>query len=133
MEFKGTKGKWFLEDTKVRCSYKNLEGITVSPIIARCSMEEYMEAHRLVIEEEKAKNNNIGVYQLQKSYMQFYKESFKNAQLIAAAPELLQVLINLNKAIDNYWNAGSKIKDQKVKDIEKLQKESFEIIIKATV
>jgi hypothetical protein len=54
-----------------------------------------------------------------------------NAQLIAAAPELLQMLIELNQAIDDYWNSETK-PDILVRHINMKQKQSLKLINKAT-
>lgn len=54
-----------------------------------------------------------------------------NANLIAAAPELLEALQNLNTAIDNYWNSSIK-PDSLVKLITRHQQQALHIIKKAT-
>lgn len=58
-------------------------------------------------------------------------ESEANAKLIAAAPELLTCLENLNHAIDNYWNSKTK-PDSLIKLINKYQQLSLTAIKKAT-
>jgi len=58
-------------------------------------------------------------------------EQTANGKLIAAAPELLSCLENLNQAIDNYWNSKTK-PDSLVKLINKHQQISASAIAKAT-
>lgn len=57
-------------------------------------------------------------------------EAFWNAKLIAAAPELLQELIELNVALDDYWNSYPK-SDRLLDIVCKKQKLSLLAINKA--
>jgi hypothetical protein len=53
-----------------------------------------------------------------------------DAYLIAAAPDLLKSLVDLNTALDNYWNSTTK-PDSLVKAITRQQQKSLQAIQKA--
>ncbi len=55
------------------------------------------------------------------------KENIANAKLIAGAPELMECLKSLNKAIDDYWNSAIKT-DFMVKNINHKQQSAYSLI-----
>ena len=56
------------------------------------------------------------------------EENEANAKLIAASPDLLQAIIELNRQIDTYWNEDKS--DKQVKAISKAQQKSLKAINK---
>lgn len=60
----------------------------------------------------------------------FRPEAMANAHLIAAAPDLLEALVDLNTALDNYWNSSTK-PDSLVKAITRQQQKSLSVLKKA--
>lgn len=102
MEFKGTQGKWEVVQD-----------------------DEHPTLHQIW-----SVGNCGGIfgttYIARTSYAILSKE---NAQLIAHAPEMLEILIKLNAAIDAYNN---NMTDDDLKAVNKIQKESHDLITRAT-
>ncbi len=107
MEFKGTKGNWQIDidhPTKVRCFENNDES---HPVIADASLESYLIGYRLQIRKEEKQGNIKTANQLRDELLKYDSEQYANAQLIAAAPELLEKLQDAVKHMDQVHNGES--------------------------